>query len=492
MSRAKKTWKLGVMFLGITMLVGGVWAQEPQQPQEPPAEQQPPAKPKPAARGVPGISEPDSTVENQNPTVTWQEDTSPPTGLQVPGVGTPELAHSYWMPGLVYGANVQSSPFGQTSANWYATQYLGGDFTMVKAWSHSTFDVNYSAGGYFTSGEGAQIAGQPDHGWFQNVALGYSAVVDRWQIQAFDYASYLPESSFGFAGGTGIALPGSGSSLGPSLGGLTGAVMPNQSIYSATGPRYSNVFAPQITYSLSRRSSVTVAGSYGILRFTQTGNVDNDDYVGSIGYNYQLNQQDSIGILYRFSSFHYAGQPQALGSHVANFVYTKKIAKRLGMSLYAGPQITTFRVKVGNDSQQIGASAGATLSYAMEHRNLSLSYYHGLSGGGGVLVGSDADQVTFTVSQQLGRVWSGNVNAGYARNGSLGAIGGIPQPSFNDWFVGGGVSRPFGRNINFSAAYTARFERANQSTCLGVGCNTDFTQHMISISLQWHTRPLVL
>lgn len=493
MNKAQRTCKLGLLFLSLTIFTDGSRAQEPQQPQEQqPANQPSQNKPKPAGRGIPG-SEPDSTVEDQNPTANWQQDTSPATGLVAPGVGAPELAHSYWIPGVEYGANVLSSPLGQqASGGWYATHYLAGDVSLLKASGHSTFDMNYSAGGYFTSGESKQAIGQTDHGWFQNASLGYAVVSGRWQIEAIDYSSYLPDSFFGFAGGTGIALPGSGSSIAPSIGGLTGGATPNQSIYSAIGPRYSNTFVPQITYSMTRRSSITVSGSYAILRFTEAGNVDSDTYLGSIGYNYQINHQDAIGVVYRFTSFHFAGQPQAIGSHVANVVYTKKIAKRLGLSLSAGPQITTFRVAIGTDNRQIGASAGATLMYAVERGSVSASYYHGLSAGGGVLTGSDSDTLTFNVNRQLGRVWSGNLNFGYGRNGSLNALAGAQQSTYNDVYAGAGISRPFGRNINFSAAYTARFEHANQAACLGTGCSADFTQHMISISLQWHTRPLVL
>jgi hypothetical protein len=473
--------------LGAAAFSTGAWAQDPQQPQD----QAPPERPKPAARGIPPLNDPNATVENTDDQNTkWKPDDSPVTGLQTPTLGSPELAHSYWVPGLEFGSTIQSSPFGQsanTSSGWFADNYVGADLSISKIWNRSQLGLNYSGGGYFPTDSSVE-----SNGSYQQLSFVQNIILNRWQIQFFDNFSYLPQSQFGFAGGTGLALPGIGGSLGPVVPGLGVNVTPNQSIYSAFGPRDSNSFASQITYLLSRRGSITVGGSYGLLHFTQSGNVDNDMIMGSVGYNYALSKGDSIGIVYRFSGFHFSGEPQALGNHVANFVYSKKIVQRLALTLSGGPQITTFRVPIGNSSNTISASGGVTLTYAVPHGGVNLSYYHGLTGGSGVLLGSNSDVVTVTLTRQLTREWSGNVNFGYSRNDSLSGVTGILGGTYNDWFAGAGISRPFGRNINFSLAYTARYDGLNQSGCTGTGCNSSFTQNMISLSLQWHTRPFVL
>lgn len=493
MSKTKQVWRLAVLILGTGLIIiSSVRAQDPQEPQQ----QDSGANPKPAARAIPAIGDPDEEG-TEAPTDNWQPDTLPATGLQVPTLGTPELAHSYWNPGIQYGSTILSNPFGQqTNSGWYATNYLGGNLSLLEAWSRSQLAVNYSGGEYFTTGgpqgTSQQNYGIQDNGGFQNLSLAQSIVLNRWQIQIFDYFSYLPDSLFGFAGGTNLAVPGVGGGMGAPVPGLGASAIPNQNIYSALGPRYSNTFAPQITYSLSQRSSITVAGSYGLLRFTESGNVDNDMEMGSIGFNYLLSREDSVGVSYLFSGFHFDGEPQAIGSQTVNVVYTKKIAQKLGLRLSGGPQINTFRIPIGNNSSSVGVSANATLTYASRQGGISISYLHGLAGGGGVLVGSNEDQVTFRGNRQLSRLWNGNVNFSYARNGALASANGVPEPSFNDWFVGGGIGRPVGRNINLSVAYTTMFERANQAACTGLGCNTNYTQNMISVSMQWHTRPLVL
>jgi len=478
--------RLAALVLGTLALALVASAQDQQQ--EPQTEPEAPAKPKPAARGIPPIADPNSTIENENTAQNWQPDNGPATGMQVPSIGSPELAHSYWVPGLEYGSTIQSRPLGQqaVSNGWYANNYVGANLSLLEAWSRSRLGINYSGGGYFSTDS------QINSGPYQQLSSGYTVQLSRLQVQMFDYFSYIPDSQFGFASGTNLALPGISGVLGPAVPGLGASIIPNQSIYAATGPRYSNAFAAQATYSLSRRSSLTFGGSYGLLHFTQTGNVDNDMVIGTAGYNYALNKTDSIGLLYRFSAYHYTGEPQALGNNVVNIVYVKKISQRIALSLFGGPQFTTYRIPIGTATHNVSGSGGVTFSYAIPRGSLSADYFHGLTNGGGVLVGSNADQVKFGFSHLIGRVWSANINLGYSRNSSLGTQTGVANQNFNDWFVGGGISRPIGRNFNLAASYTVRYESSDLSPCTGSGCSNDFTQNMISISLQWHTRPFVL
>lgn len=484
MNMSKQIGKIVLLLLGAVVIASGAWAQDTQEPQEP----ETPAKPKPAARGIPGINDPNAPVEHsEDQPASWQPDTSPATGLQSPTLGSPELGHSYWIPGFEYGSTIQSRPPGQqVSDGWYADNYVGGQLSLLEAWSRAQLGLNYSGGGYFTTDS------LQKNGWFQQLSLGQTITLNRWQIQFFDLFSYIPESQFGFAGGTNLALPGIGGTLGPAVPGLGASIVPNQSIYSAIGPRYSNAAAAQLTYSLSRRSSITIGGSYGLLRFTESGNVNNDMALASIGFNYILSQKDSIGILYRFAGYHYEGEPQALGSNTADFVYNRKIARKLALDLFGGPQITNFRVPVGNRTRNTGVSAGASLKYAFQRGGINLSYFHGLTGGSGILLGSTTDQATVNLSHQLGRLWAGHVPFGYSRNSALAAATGTPAQTFDDWFAGVGISRPFGRNADFAVSYAARFENTNQPICTGTTCSSSYTQNMISITLQFHTRPLVL
>lgn len=479
--------KLVLLFLGLASVASGAWAQDTQEPQEPETQ----TKPKPAARGIPAITDPNATVENEQEPVNWQPDNSPATGLQAPGLGSPALAHSYWIPGFEYGSTIQSqtpvSPGQPVSNGWYSNNFVGGQLSLLEAWSRAQLGLNYSGGGVLTT----DVAEK--NGWFQQLSLGQTISLNRGQIQFFDLFSYLPQSEFGFAPGTSLAVPGISGTLGPEVPGLGATIAPNQSIYSANGPRYSNGSAAQLTYLLSRRASITVGGAYGLLRFTEPGNVNNDMALGSVGFNYALSQMDTIGIFYRFAGYHFEGEPQALGSQTADFVYTRKVARKLALDLFAGPQITDFRVPIGNQSREIGFSGGASVKYALERGGLDFSYSHGLTGGSGIFYGSNTDQATASLNRQLGRVWSGSVHFGFARNSALVAVAGTPSQPYDDWFVGVSINRPIGRNADLAVSYTPRFQNIGNSTCTGPSCiSSSPTEQFISVTLQFHTRPFVL
>lgn len=477
MSSAKQIRTLVLLLFGFAATGATAWAQDQQ---EPPSE---PSKPKPAARGVPGI---DDTSDENNQADQWQPDNTPLTGVANPTLGTPEMRHSYWVPGLAYGSTIQSGP--GSGQGWYANNYVGANITLLQAWSRNELGVNYTGGGVFST---ANFQG---NGGFQLLSLADTISLNRCQIQFFDYFSYLPVTNFGFFGGTGVGIPGVSGSLGAPIPGLSIGIVPNQGIFSAFGPRYSNAFASQITYQLSRRGSITAAGSYGLLRFAQAGNVDNDLVTGSLGYNYALSKEDTIGVFYQFGGFHYSGQPQAIGTNTISGAYSKKLTKKLALSLYGGPQFSHYRVPIGTQTKTTNASAGATFSYATEQAGITGSYFHGLAGGAGVFIGSLSDTVNVAVTHRFSRAWNANFNLGYSRNSALGSQPGLSFPSFNDWFVGGGVSRPFGRNITFAANYIAYIESTSGTACVTTApCGaTNYTQHTINLSIQWHTRPFVL
>lgn len=457
--------------------------EEPQQQEPQPIE----TEPKPAARSPFPVINPSSQDENQDQNA-MQPNFTPLTGLQNATLGTPGIRHSYWVPGLQFGSIMQSSPFnGSRSSKWFADNYFLGNLSLLKAWSRSQLAVNYSAGGFISSDS------NQGSGSYQQLALAQDFHTSRWLFQILDQFSYLPQSQFGYGSGTNLGAPGVGGSLGATIPSLSNGAVPNQSIFSTNGPVYSNVGALQATYSISPRSSITVAGSYGILRFGESGNIASDTASGSLGYNYKISAKDTIGVVYRFSNYHYQGLAQAYGDHYADFAYDRRITGRLALQLLAGPEITTYRIPIGTESQKIGFNASANVTYGTHNGGISAGYNHSLSGGSGVLTGSNLDQVNFSGSRRLSRVWSGNVNFGYAHNASLASSGQSNSLNYNSWFGGAGLNRSIGHNVFLGLSYTAYLSKNSLSGCTGTGCSSNYAvQHSVNVSLQWHSRPFVL
>ena len=469
----------GGCFLVLALAFGTVNARAQDEPQEPSD-----TKPKPAARSIPPIDSGNPQDENPN---ALQPDTTPLTGVQNATLGSPEVRHSYWVPGVQYAGTIQSNGYGTTnSSSWIMSNYLIGNISLLKVWNQSQFAVNYSGGGFFSTNSAV------GNGAYQQLALSQTFQWTRLAMQILDQFSYLPQSAFGFGGGTNLGVPGVGGSIGPTIPGLGSSYVPNQSIFVGFGPQYSNATALQLTYATSPRGSITASGSYGILNFVDPGNVDNSSATATLGYNYTLSKANSIGTFYRFSGYHFSGQPQAFGDNSFNIAFSRKLTGRMALQAYGGPDFINFRVPVGGQSSKVGGNLGVTLTYGFEHGGLTGGYFHGLSGGSGVLNGSTVDQVNLSATRLLSRVWTGYLNFGYAHNTAVVSSTESTFPNYNSWYFGGGVSRPFGRNTILSLAYNASIAKYNTPDCTVGSCNSNQTFNSIIISFQWHARPFVL
>jgi hypothetical protein len=220
--------------------------------------------------------------------------------------------------------------------------------------------------------------------------------------------------------------------------------------------------------------------------------VNSDSDILNAGYNYAITRKDTVGLGFIFSAYHYPGAPQAIGDHVAQFIYGRKITGKLALKLAGGPEVTTFRVAIGGSTQKIAGSGNASLTYAFARSSVALSYAHGVSGGSGAFTGSDIDQVNAAWSRQLTRVWNGSINFGYAKNRQVLSLNAVTSPSYDTWLAGAGLSRPLGRTANFSLAYQAQIQNSNVAICSNPACGRNYTVNQIFVTFQWHTRPLVL
>ena len=471
---------LGFLVIGLSLLGGrSAMAQEAS------------AKPTPPLRTFPPLLEgrgDQDPTDDQPPAGNWTPDTRPLTGLQSPTLGSQEIRHSYWIPGFQYTNLVQSSALNQpSSSGWNSTNYVVGNLSLLEAWSHSRLGMNYSGGSSFST---VQSQGTSN---YQRVDVVQDFDWQRWQITLIDEFSYLPQSPYGFGAGTSLATPGVGSSLQPALPGLQMIYQPTQTIFTSIGPQYANSVNAQIAYAASPRGVFTVAGSYGILRFVDPGNIDTNDSIFTAGYGYALSRRDTIGALYRFSSYRFVGEPQAINDHIAELAYGRKITGRLALQLFGGPEMTVFRLPVNGSTNRVTGAAGANLSYGLSRSSFTLGYDHGVNGGGGQFTGSISDQLQAGMGFQLSRMWKTNLTFGYARNRRLGiASSSQLSQAFDAWFAGGALSRPLGRTLTFAMAYTANIQASSLPVCVAGTCDTNHLLHQISLGLQWHARPLVL
>jgi hypothetical protein len=458
--------------------------QQQQEQQQQELQQQDPASfdPKPTGRALPSAHYP-----GQDPMGDVRHDTRPLTGVQNPTLGSPQILHSYWVPGIQYSNMVTSAPLNRLAPNdWNSTSYIVGALSLLQVWRNAQLSVNYSGGGILASySQGS--------GSLHRLEVVQAFEWKRWNFALFEGFSYLPETALTFGIGTSIYTAGIGGELGAALSGLQHNYEPGQTIFSSIGPRYSNSFTPQAVYAISPRGSINFAGSYGILRFSEAGNIDSNDGIFNLGYNYALTKNDAIGVLYRYAAYRYVGNPQALNDHVVQAAYFHGITGRLALQLFAGPELTTFRVPVAGLSRALGPSGGAILLYALRTNKLSLTYTHALNGGSGTLLGARADHLQVELGRRLTQRWSGHVNAGYALNRSVIKSGANESsPVYDVYYFGCGLSYLVGHDSTLNLTYNGQFQTSNQKVCVFGTCSTNYTRHDIIAGFSWHTRPFVL
>lgn len=443
---------------------------------------------KPARPEIPPAVDANNNQQNENQEPQQlQPDSQPLSSVLNPTLGTSEMRHSYWAPGIKYSNSALSNSLNPgVQSGWNTTSFVSGDMSLLQAWSHSLLSANYSGGGFFST-DSLQGNGQ-----YHQLSTAYEVDHRIWQLLLVDQFSYLPQTGFGFGGPGALGFPGINGALAVPLPGLQPALLPNQTIVTLTGPRYSDASAAQLTFAMGPRDSITFAGVYGLLRFVNPGNIDCDSEIFNVGYNHAISRKDTIGLVYTFSAYHFPSNPQALGDHVGQFVYGRKITARLTLRLGGGPEVTEFRVPIGVLTQKVSGSGSGALIYGFSRGDISLNFMHGLSGGSGVFSGSTADVASASWSRQLTRVWNTRVNFGYARNSQILSLPWLTAPVFDSWIAGAGLSRAIGRMADFSLGYQAQLQNSNVAVCNTPSCGTNYTLHQIILTIDWHTRPFVL
>src|SRR5260370_5085836 len=135
---------LSASIIAVVLLVGGIRTRA----------QEDTSKPKPAVRQfqpLQGYGDQDANSDQQS-AVNLNPDTQPLTGVQIPTIGSPEMRHSYWIPGFQYGNFVRSSAVDQpTISSCNTTSYVLGNLSLLETCNRSQLSVNYSGGCSFST-----------------------------------------------------------------------------------------------------------------------------------------------------------------------------------------------------------------------------------------------------------------------------------------------------------------------------------------------------
>jgi len=434
-------------------------------------------------------------------------DNPPLSGLDQPSLEPRVAARSFLLPGALVSESVDSN-IGSDTGNVavHGVTRATGSLLLKKLGNRYETDLDYVGGAAFYAGL--------NQGTHQIQQLnGEERVLWRTgQLAIRDTFSYLPEGSFGFGafGGTGAYQVGMGGTpgLGGGIvgGGVGGLFGPGQFGSLGQQPRITNTAIVDIVKELTPRSSVTLAGSYGLVHFT--GNtagfvnsnqiapfVDSNQVAAQAGYNYQINRKNQIALLYGFQDFHY---PNFAGStfttHVGQLLYAHRITGRMDLLLGGGPQVTNINSPTFGSNQRITVSGRASLRYRFPRTTLGIHYERYSTSGSGFLLGANSDIARLSVSRSLSRLWDVIADLGYAHNSQIQPGGSIAATSYDYGYAGGMARRQLGRYFSLFLSYQFNDLAFDNSFCglTGPRCDRTSRRHVAAVGLNWHPRPIRL
>jgi hypothetical protein len=398
--------------------------------------------------------------------------------------------------------NVSVAEFADTNAtsalggnrSWTGVTHLQGSVALQRLWSRYETALQYGVGGTFYNNNVS--ATQVHHLYFNQRFMWRTGV-----FQIRDTASYLPEGSFGFGsfGGGSQGGIGGGTGFGGGVGGVGGFPGLGGSTFGGVGnvPRLHNLAMAEIQETLSPRSSVTLAGGYGILHFTGSdpGLIDSRQVNGQAGYNYTISRRSTIGTMYMYRDFSFPNQGGgSFQTHLVHLVYGYQLTGRLNLILSGGPQFIHFASPVDGSTHNITGSGRAMLKYRFSERtSLSLDYSHFTSSGSGFFAGAETDLVRLNATRQMGRLWTLTADIGYTHNHRLQpSTAGVDAVSYNSGYGGLRVSRVLRRTLSAYAFYRYNDLVFSNSVCIAgtSNCGHSSNRNIVGLGLDWHPQPI--
>jgi hypothetical protein len=443
----------------------------------------------PSTGAAPAYGQNDIGISSENP---------PLTGLDQPSLEPRATTRSFLIPGVHVSESVDSNIQGTTgnAAVHGVTRVLGTLF-LQRLWGHYETDLEYVGGaGFYTArGRNAHL--------LQQLAAGQRLMWRTGQLAIRDSFSYLPEGAFGYGayGGAGSFTGGLGGGLG-NLGGIAGTVLGGifgAGQFGSLGqqPRITNTSMLEVAQAFSPRSSITAAGSYGLVHFIDdsAGLVNSRQIAAQGGYNYQLTRKDYVALAYGFQRFEYPNFPgSAFRTQIINLLYGRRISGRLDFLIGGGPQFTTINNPLFGPNQSVSGNGRLRLRYRFPRTTLALSYSRHNTAGSGFFLGAATDIAELSIDRPINRVWSMTADVGYTRSRRIQpAVAALSAKHFDYVFAGGAVHRPLGRQFRLFISYQFNDLRFDTTCTTSSGsCAGTSQRHVASVGLDWHPRPIRL
>ncbi len=399
-------------------------------------------------------------------------------------LGRSERARNIFVPRINISQRVETNLGSGGPNDLVGASDLSGQFELRRSWRSAEFSAEYGGGGQIYAENSERNSS------YHNLRLRQTFSGRRWSLMLGNEISFLPESPF--------SLRGSGGSLMTAVFDINGTVttfnpifIPGQSVISGFTSRWSNASVAQLQYKLGKRSSLFVAGGYGMLRFSDPQFTDANQSNLIAGFERDLNGRNTLGVMYGLGRFRFPGQPNGINNHTVRLEFGRRLTNRMAVRIAGGPVFSMYADPLAGDSQRIFWSLNSHLKYRIARMDLGVAYDHDLTGGSGVLAGAESDIIRLTLDRQISRQWSLGVSGGYARNRGLQAFTtGPAQRIYNSEFGSVRMTRNLGREKSAFFTYSLSHQTSNLIGCSLPSCENVGLRHTFEVGLAWHPRPL--
>ena len=490
------------MLLWLVMTVGAAWAQnDPQQApanaqQAPGDAQQKPGDPQQAPDDSQGTPPPAAFGPESAPVIV--NENPPISGLDRPSLEPNFQPRSMLLGGVEASESLDSNIGSDARPAWHSvTRGLGG-LTMQRLWRRYQLAAAYVGGaGYYN---------RAGDGWrqIQELQAQQSILWRTGQLTMRDSFSYLPEGSFGYgayggSSGFQLGLGGLGEGmgiLGTGFIGNTGPLSPQQIGTLGQAPRITNAAIIDVVQGLSPRSSLTAAGSYGIVHFTgdAQGFINSRQAGGQVGYSHSISKKNQVALSYGFQSFHFPSEAGAANvtSQTVQGMFGHRVSGRMDLTMGAGPQWTRLQDPVAGSTNRLSVAGHFMLRYQFSKTAAGLSFERFDTTGSGFFAGAVSNIARLQLQRKLGRHYSANASLGFSHNQRLQAASqGVPATSYNYGFAGFALRRQIG--YNWGAYLSYQWNDQVFDTCPVPGqqnCDRIAVRHVLTIGMDWHFRPI--
>jgi len=468
--------------MGAVLCSPVVWAQAPKTASSAPGSPQNPGKPLPPLPNGSGGNAPlgpiGSTGQGDAQSDTSgqvQPDTHALAGGQFFGLGSLRRLRNLFDPALQVS---ESGETGILPGKTLSVSRVGGSLGIEQHQKHSDLTLTYN---------GAESFYQPSYYNgihtlpYQDAAISQNFYAGRWILRLRDDVLYSWGPGFGSLFAAGPAQAGENSLL----EGIQPSLAAVGTIQTALARQLSNTTLGEIDYAHSRRTTLTLLVSYGIVNFLDPGYINSQNLVGRVGYNYALSAKNSFALSYEHNRIIFIGSAGQLQTDLAQMEFGRKVTGRLAFQLAAGPQLIHYYYFATAKRQQLSWSATGSLTYQWRRSGYSLSYFRGVTAGSGVLFGSSIQTVTATARHDFTKTWSASMHGGYALNKSL-ASATLLAYRFDDWFAGANLSRPIGRQFRLELSYGFQQQTTGNGLCPVLSCGLAHPFSEYGVTLGWH------